>query len=571
MTTKPKIYPDSIPENVNIPEESLFQMFSKTVEKFSNHILCSFKGKSTTYGEAFKQVKKLANAFLAQGLEKGDRVAILAPNCPQQIIAIFAAIGIGGIIVNISPLYTEKEIHTQLEDSGARVIFTLDMFLDRVRPAIKGTNIESIIVSSVADELPWLKSIAYRLFFGWKNPSINKNSIIPEFSYKYLLEKHSQTFDPVSVDPQDTFILQYTGGTTGVPKGAMLTHYSLYAQLVGIPYWVEWDDNITLIEGEEVIMGALPFSHIFGLTSSLLWSISIGAHIILIPDPRELDEILVTLDKYNASFFFGVPTLFLALADHENTKNYNLSTLKACISGGTSLPEAVSEKFEQVATTVVVEGYGLSEASPITHINPLNKNLRKPGTMGVPFINTQAKIIDLDSGEEITEIEDTGHTKPGMLYVKGPQLMKGYWQAPDATEDVMKDGWLKTGDIVVKDADEFYIYKDRVKDMINVSGYKVWPTETEDVLYKHQAVKMAAVIPTPDSHSGEAVKAVIVPKEGHKKPTLEEIRKFCKGKIAPYKIPHYLEYVDKLPLSPVGKVLRKELKREEMGKIKIKT
>lgn len=568
MTVKHWKYPAEVPYELEIEKIGLFQDFERTAKRFPNKTACSFKGKKKTYKELYQDAAKLGNTLKSLGIKKGDRVAIMMPNTPQVIASIYGILSIGGIFVSISPLYTSDEIHTLLENSGSRILITFDMFLKNIREASKATSLEKIIAGSVADELPKKLAILYRIAIGRKHPKVNSKSSIKEFDYNSITKTQLSNIESTPVDPKkDLACLQYTGGTTGTPKGAMLTHENLYSQVISIAPWIKWDMSISFELGEETVMAALPFSHIFGLTTTLLWGAHIGAHIVLIPDPREFEELLSLLDKNKATFFFAVPTLFLALANHKNIKKYSLSSLKACISGGAALPEAVSEKFESVADTIVVEGFGLSEASPITHVNPLNPKIRRSGTMGLPFINTDARVQNLETGEIFTDFDEKGQTKEGMLYVYGPQIMKGYWKNPEETSDVLTDdGWLKTGDIAIMDKDGFFIYKDRVKDMINVSGYKVWPAETEEILYKHEAVHMVAVIPTRDPQSGEAVKAVIVLNEGYSEPELKELREFCRGKLAPYKIPQRIEYRSELPLSPVGKVLRKVLKDEEMDK-----
>ncbi|MBD3191190.1 MAG: AMP-binding protein [Candidatus Heimdallarchaeota archaeon] len=558
-------YHPNIPAEIDIPNKSIHEIFFDSVDECSDLPFLYFEGNTITYQEAGEKVQKLANALKNLGLKKGDRIALFMPNCPQYVIGYMSILSIGGIVTAISPLYTAKEIKHQLKDSGSKAILTLDMFLDKVREVREETNLEHVIASSIADELSSLKGILYRLVIGRKNPKIQDD----ELSYSQLLKDSSDTRISVKVNPkEDLAALQYTGGTTGVPKGAMLTHHNLVSQMVILHYWEEWIGGP--IPGvQRANMGALPFSHIFGLTTAMLWPIYAGGSILLIPDPRKLEDVLKGIEKYNIQFFNAVPLLFQKLADHPKVGNYNLSSLRQCISGGCSLHPKVLEKFEEKTGATLVEGYGLSEASPVTHINPADRELRKIN-IGMPIPNTEAKIVDLESGEDLKEFSVKGDKTPaGELLIRGPQVMKGYWNRPEATNKVLtEDGWLRTGDVACMDKDGYFAIIDRLKDVIFTSGYQVWPLEVEEVLCNHPDISMAAVIPVTDDQGNELVKAVIVPENEESKPSKEELRAFCKKNLAPYKVPRFFEYREELPLSAVGKVLRRPLREEACMKVK---
>ncbi|MHA1205077.1 MAG: long-chain-fatty-acid--CoA ligase [Candidatus Heimdallarchaeaceae archaeon] len=541
-------YIPSIPDEIEIPDKSIIELFRETASNFQDLPLTYFEGKYKTYKEVVDDINRLANGLRELGIKKGDRVAAFLPNSPQFIVTFLAVHSLGAIFTGISSLSSQKELQYQLEDSGAKAIVTFDVFLDKVREVKDETSLEHIIVTSAADELPSIKAFLYKLIIGRKNPKV-KN----EIKYKELLKKSSNEPIITKVDPKDDIaVLQYTGGTTGVMKGAMLTHKNLVAQAITLDYWKNWLDNVP--EKPYRIVGALPFSHIFGLSTSLLWPAIAGATIYLFPDPRKLEAIIKSIDKFKIQFFMGIPVMFLKISEHPKVDKYDLSSLLMCISGGESLPKVTVDKFESKTGNVLVEGYGLTESSPVTHVNPANRKYRKIGTIGIPIPNVKAMIVDTDTLEEITEFG-----KPGELWIRGPSVMKGYWNNKEATEKSLVKGWLRTGDIAVMDEEGFFAIVDRIKDMIIVSGYKVWPNEVEDVLYSHPAINMAAVIGE-KAETKEIVKAYLVKEPGHEELSLEEVRAYCKKHLAPYKVPRKIEYLEELPRTALGKVLRKELR-----------
>jgi len=553
------IYHPKIPHEIEIPDKDLATVFFENAEENADKPFLIFEHKIKTYKQTSKEVTKLANSLLELGIKKGDRIALLMPNCPQFIVSYLSILSIGGVTSTISPLYTTSEIKVQLDDSEAVAIFTLDMFLDKVRPLQKDSTLKHIIVSSIADELKPLKGFLYRNFLARKNPK----PIASDLLYKELVSKGSNKKIEIKIDAKnDLATLQYTGGTTGVPKGAMLTHYNLLSQVITVDYWMEWiGGKLPGIKDRSI--GAIPFSHIFGLMTSFLWPYSVGGEIVLIPDPRNLESIMKLVQKYKIHFFMGVPILYQKIGEHPKVTHYDWSSIRGCLSGGSALYKSTLNLFEEKTGALLVEGYGLTETSPVTHINPVDENLRRIG-IGIPIPNTLAKLIDINTGEDIEEsfLKD-GMTREGELVIKGPQVMKGYWKQPEETDKVFTSGgWLKTGDVARMTELGFFVIVDRLKDCIFTSGYQVWPLEVEEVLSKHPSISLAAVIPFKDEQHNEKIKAFLVSSPNTTKPTSKELVAFCKEHLAPYKIPRIFEFREELPVSPVGKILRRPLKEE---------
>ncbi len=538
-----------IPKNIEIPNLDLNTLFRKISDKNKSAIY--FKGKSKTYKEIEEEVNRLSNSFKKIGIKKGDRVAVILPNCPQFYTTFLAVQSLGAIFVSFNPLYSPREIIQFLNDCNPKALITIKLFSEKIKKIQCEKQIDNIIISSIAEELPVLKKILYKFFKEKKTTDI-KNQI----SYKKLIEKGNNIEIKTKINPkEDVAVIQYTGGTTGEPKGAMLTHYNLVSQAAILQKWKIGLESQP--QGQIKIEGVLPYSHIFGLTSSFILPIIEEAKVYLIPDPRKLLEIMKIIDKYKIHFLFGVPLLFQKLACHPKIDNFDFSSLLVNISGGEGLPNETVELFENKTKTLLIEGYGLTEASPVSHINPPNKNKRKIGSIGIPISNTKAKIINQKTGKEIIKSNENGE-----LLIKGPGVMKGYWNDGKSTKDTIKDGWLKTGDIACKDEEGYYRIVDRLKDVIIVSGFNVWPNEVEKILRCHNSILDAAVIPNKTS-SGTAVKAILVKKPNSEELTLEEIRNHCKEYLAPYKIPKIIEYNSNLPRSHVGKVIRRKLKQIE--------
>jgi len=557
MPTKNWEYIPAIPSEMEIPEMTLVDLLRNSADKYPEREYTYFEGKTRRYQDIENEVNQLAHVLQKLGIKKGDTVAALLPNCPQYIVAFFAAQSLGAIFTAISPLYSPKEMVFQLIDSDAKILITLDIFLNNVREIKDETNIQYVIVDSIANELPGFKKVLYKLFIGRKNPKIRED--LRELDYREIIKNQPTDRIITEIDVfNDVAALQYTGGTTGTQKGAMLTHRNLISNAYIISYWDRWLPERP--QGQYKCAAVLPFSHIFGLTTSFLWPTLIGAKIFLFPDPRKLEVIMKSIHNYKIEFLNAVPVFFQKVAEHPKVDKYNLNSLLMCISGGEKLPMTTIQKFEGKTGCVLIEGYGLSEASPVTHVNPATAEKRKVGTIGIPIPNTLAMVVDPATGKEVP----LGET--GELWIRGPGVMKGYWKNKEATDQVLVKGWLRTGDIATQDEEGYFTIVDRLKEMIIISGYKVWPKEVEEVLMSQPAINSAAVIGHVEGDK-TLVKAVLVAEPGHKELSLEEIRKYCKQYLAPYKVPRMIEYVEELPRSVYGKVLRRKLRE----KIPVKT
>lgn len=549
-------YPNDIPHHINIDEKPLFYYLQQTAKEFPTKTAIHFLGKELSYTELYIQSLKLANYLQSIGLQKGDRVSIMLPNCPQAVIAYYGTILCGGIVVQTNPLYMERELEYQLKDSGSTYIITLDLLYPRVSKMKALTNLKHIIVTGIKDYLPFPKNLLYPLVQKKEKQVVVK---VEHQGDTHLFKKIMLTALPNVTIPdinpkEDIAILQYTGGTTGFPKGVMLTHENLVANTQMCTAWM-----YKCKKGEESVLGIIPFFHVYGMTAVMNLSIMQAFKMILLPkfDPTDT---LKTIQKLKPTLFPGAPTIYISLLNHPELKEYDLSSIDGCISGSAALPVEIQEQFEEITGGRLVEGYGLSEASPVTHANFLWSN-RKTGSIGVPWPSTDAMIISYESG---------GRAEPnelGELLVKGPQVMKGYWNRIEETEAALRDGWLYTGDIGYMDEDGYFYIVDRKKDMIIASGYNIYPREIEEVLYEHDKVQEVVVAGIPDPYRGETVKAYIVLKEGVTA-TAEEFNEYARKHLAAYKVPHIYEFRNELPKTAVGKILRRALIEEEKEKLK---
>ena len=535
---------------ISIPDTDLITFFRTQVKEHGDENAVFFKGKFKTYNALEEEVNRLSDSLRQLGVRKGSRIAVFLPNCPQFITTFFAVQALGGIFIAFNPLYSAYELQQRLQNCTPKVFITLDIFVNKVKKIQEHMNVDHIVITSVASELPAIKKYLYNLITIGKRGSIEGSH-----SYNDLIKNSENTRIKRTIDPkQDIAVLQYTGGTTGSPKGAMLTHQNLLYQTAVIHYWKQKLEKQP--EGQDHIAGVLPYSHIFGLTSTFLWSISEGACQYLVPDPRKLEEIMQLVHSHKIHFLFCVPVFFQKFALHKNLEAYNLSSLHLCISGGESLPKETVTVFEKNTGCLLIEGYGLSEASPVTHVNPPNHAHRKIGSIGVTVPHTEAKIMNTETEQEITT-----PSIPGELWVKGPGVMKGYWKHDDATAEVFRDGWLRTGDIGAFDETGYFTIVDRLKDMIIVSGFKVWPNEIEEILLTHPSILDAAVVGF-KTELGTKIKAILVKTQDAEHLSLEEVRRFCKEYLATYKVPKLVEYREELPRSTVGKILRRELRAD---------
>lgn len=558
MKEKPwlDLYPSEIPKTIEYDRIPLQQFLTNSSKKFPGKTAMHFMGKDITFAEFHESALKFANYLKSLGVEKGDRVAIMLPNCPQSAIAYFGILYIGGIVVQTNPLYTERELAYQMSDSGAKVIISLDILYSRISNVLKETKLEHVIITGIKDYLPFPKNIVY--------PFIQKKEygIIVKVEHRGMNHLYTEIMkvakpDPLSYDfnfEEDIALLQYTGGTTGPPKGVMLTHANLISNTQMCNAWLYKCE-----EGEETVMGILPFFHVYGMTTVLLLSVMLGNKMVLLPK-FDFETALKTIDKQKPTLFPGAPTIYIGLLNHPNLSKYDLSSIKACISGSAALPVELQEEFERVTGGKLVEGYGLTETSPVAIANFVWEDRRVSGSIGVPWPDTDARIVGPES------IEPLKNGEVGEIAVSGPQVMKGYWNRPDDTRETFRDGWLLTGDLGYMDDEGHFYVVDRKKDMIIASGFNIYPREIEEILYEHPSIQECVVAGVPDPYRGETVKAYVVLKED-KQVTEEELDKFCREHLASYKIPRKYEFRKELPKTAVGKILRRTLVEEEKKKL----
>ncbi|WP_095161899.1 long-chain-fatty-acid--CoA ligase FadD2 [Pseudomonas sp. Irchel 3F5] len=536
--------------------KSVVEVFERSCKKFADRPAFSNLGVTLSFAELERYCAAFA-AYLQQhtDLVPGDRIAVQMPNVLQYPIAVFGAMRAGLIVVNTNPLYTAREMRHQFKDSGARALVYLNMFGKLVQEVLPDTGIEFLIEAKMGDMLPTAK--------GWLvNTIVSKvKKMVPDYRLPQavpfksaLAQGRGQSLKPVSLSLDDIAVLQYTGGTTGLAKGAMLTHGNLVANMLQVLACFSQhgpDGQRMIKEGQEVMIAPLPLYHIYAFTANCMCMVVTGNHNVLITNPRDIPGFVKELKKWKFSGLVGLNTLFVALMNHPDFKNLDFSALKVTNSGGTALVTATADRWESLTGCRIVEGYGLTETSPVASTNPYGQ-LARLGTVGIPLPGTAFKVIDDDGVEQ-------PFGERGELCIKGPQVMKGYWQHPEATAEVLdSEGWFKTGDIAVIDQDGFTRIVDRKKDMIIVSGFNVYPNEIEEVVMGHPQVANCAVIGIPDERSGEAVKLFVVAREGGV--SLEELKAYCKANFTGYKVPKHIVLRDSLPMTAVGKILRRELR-----------
>lgn len=565
-------WPETVKKTLNYPNKPLFNILDKTASVSGNFPYCLFEGTTTTFAETKDHADRIAAFLRDLGIKKGDRVAIFLPNLPHYPPIFFGILKAGAVAVTCNPQYTPSELNFQLKDSGAKMVFCMDdeEFTPLAYKAVKDTQVKKVVVCSVKRFLPKTKAVLGE-FLGKipKSPEYLEDITIFYDDIITATDPHPPLVDIVPKD--DIALILYTGGTTGTPKGAMLTHHNLYANVLQHSEYVQYvteqfPEPQHYRYGEEVLVGALPWFHSYGLTLTMMVAVQHAASVIVIPDPRTgdppLSDLLAAIQKHKATTFHAVPTLLAGIVNHPHIDQYDLTSLNAVGSGAAPLPPGLAKRFEEVTKCIIFEGYGLTETSPQTHANPTNKALRKFGTVGFPIPDTYVKIVDLETGTEEMPLGEDGE-----IALAGPQIFKGYWNRPEQTAAVFReiDGKLffLTGDIGHLDKEGFTLITDRKKDMINVSGLKAYPREIEDILFGHPKVELAAVVglPRKDDPSNEYVKAYIVLRLGSTA-TEEEIIAWCKERMAGYKRPREVEFRTELPMSAVGKVLRRVLRDE---------
>src|SRR3990170_3778457 len=551
-----KFYERGVPESLTYPDLTLGNVLGQTASKYPDNTALIFYGRKISYTELDALVNRFAHALTGLGVKKGDRVALMLPNIPQMVIAYYGTLRLGAIDVATNPLYHEHEVEVQLKDSGAETLLAVDMFYPVISRALPKTGVKRLILCGIKDYLPFPLNLLYPIKARIEKQWVHVKRVPPIYDFLSLLSEAPATPVNVAISPDDTAILQYTGGTTGTPKGAILTHRNLVVNAVQNRDWLTMRK-----EGEERVLAVIPFFHVYGMTTAMNFGVLSGAQLILIPK-FHTKEVLETIHKYRPTIFPGIQAMYLAIGNYPKIGKYDLTSIKAAISGAGPLMHEVQERFEQLTKARIVEGYGLSEASPVTHANPIFGR-RKMGSIGLPLPDLDAKIVDIETGEKEMPVGETGE-----LVVKGPQVMKGYWNKPAETARALRGGWLHTGDIAKMDDEGFFYIVDRIKDMIKTVGENVYPREVEEVLFMHPKVKDAVVVGLPhEEFLGEKIKAYIVLKEGETA-TPEEIIQFCREQLSKFKVPREVEFRSQLPKTLVGKVLRRVLRDEEMKKAK---
>ncbi len=561
MNEKPwiKNYDKGVPATIEYPAGPVFQFLDSAAQKYPDRACTIFKGAAISYKEMNEISDRIAGALIAMGVKKGDRVGIFMPNTPQFVMAYFGILKAGGVVVATNPLYTPPEIEHQANDSGIEVMFVMTNFYKTIKAAQPKTKIKKLIVTNLKETLPPLLRILFTLAKEKKGGFRIEGGLADgDIWFQDMLAKHANTPRPkVDIGSDDLALFQYSGGTTGVAKAAMAMHKNIVADTLQIKAWMT-----NLNEGKEVVLMAIPLFHVYGMVAGLLFAMAAGSTMVMVPNPRDLKDVLDNISKYKATLFPGVPALYNGINNHPDVKagKYDLSSVKACISGSAPLLRETKETFEKLSGGKVFEGFGLSEAPTATHCNPLN-GVNKTGSIGMPLPDVDCQIISLDDGETILPQGEIGE-----IIINGPQVMKGYHNMPTETANTirtMKDGkvWLFTGDIGRMDEDGYFYIVDRKKELIKPGGFQVWPREVEEVLIMHPKVMDVGVAGIPDPYRGETVKAWIVFKPGETA-TEDELKSFCKERLAAYKVPTHFEFRAELPKTTVGKILRRELVRQ---------
>ncbi|MBX3010290.1 MAG: long-chain fatty acid--CoA ligase [Caldilineaceae bacterium] len=563
-------YEEGVPATIEIPTMPLSHVLSNAARQYpdqtATHLLLKYLplGLAIRSKMTYRQVDEASTRFAVGlqklGVRKGDRVAIMLPNLPQSVVVFFGILKAGGIVVNTNPIYTPRELEHQLQDSGAETIILLSGFYDRLQQIRAHTAIKHVIVTDIPDTLSWpFKSLAAKQL---RASGLMKDlPTAPDLHPYHTIASTVGSLVPVTIEPEDVALFQYTGGTTGLAKAAMLTNHNLVSNVHQVKAWF-----VKAEPGREKVLAAIPFFHVYGMTVAMLYALLNGAELIIVPDPRNTAHILQIIDHEKVTLYPGIPAMYIGLNNHPKVKEYNLHSIKACLSGASALPVEVANQFEAITGGRLVEGYGMTECSPVASANPIYGR-RKIGSVGLPIPNTEVAVVTL-TPDAAGNYAFLPQGEEGELVIRGPQVMKGYWNRPEETaKDIDADGWLHTGDIGKMDEEGYFYIVDRKKDLIIASGYNIVPREVEEVLYMYEKVMEATVAGIPDAKRGECVKAYVVLKKDQKA-EVEEIRTFCKQHLAAYKVPTFVEFREELPKSQAGKILRRVLVEEEKQKQK---
>jgi len=551
-----KHYDPGIAPEVEIPEIPLHQFLEETARKYPDRTATILKGARLSYGDLDQLTDRLAAGLAVMGLQRGDRVAIFMPNSPQFVIAFYGILKAGGVAVATNPLYTPRELEHQIKDSGAEFILVMSNFYRTIKQVQPNTPLKKVIVSRIKDYFPPMVRTVFTLFLEKKMGHRVELEAGDEW-FQDVLARHSPEQRPqLALGPDDVALLQYTGGTTGLSKGAVGTHRNLVANTLQCRAWLSQTR-----EGEEVTLMAIPLFHVYGLIVGMSLAVQVGSSMVMIPNPRDLKDVLTSIDKYRPSMYPGVPTMYNAINNHPEVLagKYDLSSIKACISGSAPLMRETKDRFEALTGGKLVEGYGLTETLVATHCNPIFGENRT-GSIGLPFPGNDCRIVSLDDEVTVLQPEEVGE-----LLIRGPSVMRGYHNMPTETANALRDGWLYTGDIAYMDKEGYFHIVDRKKEMIKPGGFQVWPREVEEVISQHPKVLEVGVAGIPDAYRGETVKAWVTLKPGESADA-EEIRAWCKERLAVFKVPTQVEFRAELPKTMVGKILRRELVRQDKEK-----
>ena len=547
-----KHYEKGVPAEVTVPDHPVHHFLEESARRWPDQPALVYGGRRLSYRFVAEQARRWAGIVRDLGVRKGDRLLILLPNVPQAVIGLYGALMAGAVAVPVNPLSDRRELARQLADSGAETVLTLSCFYpDVVRPLQQEGRVRNVVLTNVKTYLPWLQRTIFRFTRerqeGHRLPAYEAEKVL---WWERLMRRAPGDFQSVPVIPDDLAVLLYTGGTTGAPKGVMLSHRNLVANAMQTRVWFA-----DLREGRETFVGVLPFSHSYGLTACLNVAILSGSAVVLLPT-FDTEAVLKAVRRYRPTLFPGVPAMYAAINEFPRVRGYEIASVKACISGASPLPVEVQEGFEKLTKGRLVEGYGLTEASPVTHANPLFGQ-RKVGYIGIPLPSTDARVVHSRTGRELKS------GLVGELVIRGPQVMQGYWRRPEETEEALRDGWLHTGDLAEMDADGYFRIINRTRDLIPVGRRRVYPRDVEEVLYQHPSVQEAAAIGAPGADGRGEVRAHVVLRPGHQA-TAEEIIAFCQERLRPSQVPRQVRFCEQMPRSFVGKVLRHRLRGEEL-------
>lgn len=551
-----KFYDEGVPTSIDYPQKPLYHFLEDAAKEFPDKPATIFKGKAVSYAEMDELTDRLAAALAAMGVGKGTPVGIFMPNSAQFVMAFYAILKAGGIVVATNPLYTARELEHQLNDAGIEIMLVMSNFYELIKQVQPKTKLKTLIVSNIKEYLPGLLKLLFTIA---KEKKEGHYVTLGEGDYwlQDLLKQYNREQRPqVKISPDDDALYQYSGGTTGLSKAAIAQHKNLVANTLQIQSFMP-----DIKRGQEIVLMAIPMFHVYGMVAGMSFGIASAASLIMVPNPRDMEDVLSSIAKYRPTIYPGVPTMYNAINNHPKVKEgkIDVSSIRGCISGSAPLMRETKATFEQLTGGKLVEGYGLSEAPTATHCNPLY-GLNKEGSIGIPLPDVDVRIIDLDDEKTVLNPGEVGE-----LVLRGPQVMKGYLNMPTETTNTLRDAWLYTGDIARMDEDGFFFIVDRKKELIKPGGFQVWPREVEEVIAENSKVLEVGVAGVPDAYRGETVKAWVVLKP-NESATADEIREWCKERLAAFKVPTEVEFRSELPKTTVGKVLRRELVRQDREK-----